>query len=267
MLRDESSLAACLRSNDTGFDVTIPTSHPYFSSHIVRGKAVFPGVAYLDLALESVRAKFPSFHSQGFVDCIWMAPIIGEGDQVQFQIVLESFGSHIDFEVWTKLTRHAVGSVIGPSMGGTWTKAPNVMEQVASHPSRRFSRQETYQAFTGMGICYGDFFRRINYVDVYENMAVALLSAIDGGQLTFGNLLDCAFQAGVAISIGREQDSLMPFSLGSLTFHAAIDYRKAGTFLVATEKSTPFRTNMGLYNEEDQLLLSVIDLGVKPSRL
>jgi hypothetical protein len=59
----------------------------------------------------------------------------------------------------------------------------------------------------------------------------------------------------------------MPFSLGSLTFHAAIDYRKAGSFLVATEKSTPFRTNMGLYNEEDQLLISVIDLGVKPSRL
>jgi hypothetical protein len=256
-----------LRANKGGFDAAISTAHPYFASHMVRGKTVFPGVACLDLALEALRAKYPSFNARGFEDCLWTTPTVGTGEQVVFRIHLGPDGAKIRFEIWNEHAKCATGWITGSAERREWTNASAVLEEIACHPSRRFNRQQTYEAFSGMGIEYGNFFRRINYVDVYKNLAVALLSSNDGTAMVFTNLLDCAFQAGVAISIGKEQASLMPFSLGSLSFHGSIDFENAGTFLVATEKSTPFRTNIAIFSKDDELLISVMDLGVKASRL
>jgi hypothetical protein len=61
--------------------------------------------------------------------------------------------------------------------------------------------------------------------------------------------------------------SLMPFSLGAMIAHEPLDFAGEPSFCVASEKCTPYRTMIGVYGSDGRPLLSVWDLGVRPSRL
>ncbi|WP_353894629.1 polyketide synthase dehydratase domain-containing protein [Photorhabdus laumondii] len=142
-----------------------------------------------------------------------------------------------------------------------------VRDQIGAQTEDHFTREGIYQAFADMGIVYGSYFQRISYVQRRTNMALSWLSNYDGIFLGWSGLMDCSFQAGMAISIGERNDSLMPYSLGLLMLHKPLPLQGLGSVFVLTKKLSSYRTNITIFNEEYSPLLSVFDLGVKPSNL
>ena len=251
-----------------GFVVTIPEEHPYFSEHIVRGKKVLPGVAYLDVVSHAVSKLFAEFPICSFEDVVWLRPIVCDKAFCEFNVLLSVSNEGILFEIMLDEALCGNGLVRKQLLQSvTACLSSEQAYRIINQSTHRITRLDVYAAFSKMGIHYGQYFQRINYVDIYQNQAVSLLSNHDGVQLGFVNLLDCAFQSGMAISIGEHTESLMPFSFGLLHYHQLSGVLNKHTYYVITEKKSSFRTNITICDDQYTTLLSVYDLGVKPSLL
>lgn len=254
---------------DREFQAAVPDNHPLLADHVVRGRRVLPGVACFDFAMAAIAARFPEFAVRAFEDCVWFRPVVDAGGGARLRIVLTmESATRCRFEIADEGGPTASGwASTVPTIPAPWPAAAGIWRRVTEESVRRINRRTVYEAFSGMGIDYGRHFRRIHYADIHENRAVALLTDNDAEAMGFCNLLDCSFQSGMAISIGTETASLMPFSLGTIVFHAPIDFGASRSFYAVTEKTTPFRTSIGIHDEHGAPLASVLDLGVKPSRL
>lgn len=247
-----------------GFIVTISEQHPYFSEHIVRGRKVLPGVAYLEIVTQAVSKLFPQFIISSFEDGVWLRPIICDKTFCAFQVFLVISNEDILFEIKLDDMVCAHGALKQQQSNTACFNAQNAF-RIINQANRRIDRNAVYEAFSEMGICYGEYFQRIDYVDIYQNQALSLLSNQGSVQLGFTNLLDCAFQSGMAISIGEHTDSLMPFSFGLLHYHQLSGVFNKEIYRVITEKKSSFRTSITICDDQYNPLLSVYDLGVKPS--
>lgn len=229
--------------------------HIHLREHVVRGRHVLPGVVSLDLALRGAAERHADV--AGIADVTWLRPVFDD------ELVLTFRGA--DYTA----TNRGVPCGGGTFLLGTPDRAPAVplavRDRICEHSRSHFTRREVYDEFANMGIDYGPYFRRIGYVQRHEQLSLAWLSNNDGIQLDLVNLLDCSFQAGMAISIGEHRDSLMPLALGQMVFHAPV--RAVGSVYVLTVKHSAFRTSFTVYDEDYQPLISVFDLGVKPATL
>lgn len=255
----------------TGYRVTLRDDHPYFSHHRLRGWKVLPGVVYLELALSAVARQQPNFKT-GFVDeVVWLRPVLANTLETEIDVQLSPINpTRVEFRIEHKGEFCGSGVLnAGVASGYVDNLATPlcVRSQVGAATCDHFARSEVYAAFADMGIVYGPYFQRISYVQRFSNKALSWLSNYDGVFLGWASLLDCAFQVGMAISIGERRESLMPYSLGQLTLHQALPDHALGGAFVLTEKLSPFRTNITIFDEAYTPLLSVFDLGVKPSHL
>jgi hypothetical protein len=269
LLSESSGFTAFLAARDDGFDAAIPSSHPCLADHVVRGHRVLPGVVHLDLALGAAHLKYPGFRAIGFEDCTWTKPLLAPGDGVRAHVALEPAASgRVRFAVRDLEATFASGWIASqPAIPGPWEGGAEIRRRATQGSWRRIAREDVYRAFSELGIDYGPFFRRIERVDIEANHAFARLVGDGGVDIELSNLLDCASQSSIAISIGMDVGSLMPFSLGAMIAHEPLDFGGEPSFCVASEKSTPYRTMIGIYGADGRPLLSVWDLGVRPSRL
>jgi Polyketide synthase dehydratase len=258
-----------LDNGDQIFEAVLPRDHWLFADHVVRGHRVLPGVAYFDLAITAIMRRYPHLQVRAFEDCLWIRPAVSTVDGLRLHIRLTR-----ESDVRCRYEISDEGGILSsgwatsaPMIAEPWPAAKTIWRHVTEESVLRFNRRTVYEAFAGMGIDYGPRFRRIHFADIHDNLAVALLSDNDAVPFSLCNLLDCSFQSGMAISIGTETASLMPFSLGMMVFHAPIDFQASHAFHVVTEKTTPYRTSIGIHDENGAPLVSVLDLGVKPSRL
>lgn len=261
--------APFIQAHDHCATLCVPPHHPCFSDHHVRSLPVLPGVSYLELVLNAARLLFPHFRTSTLEDCLWLRPFLGNVTTPRLNIELKPAGNErIAFTVADQLHTYALGCLCSePAITHVPAQGQRIREQLGLHASRSFNHQQVYTEFSGMGIDYGPFFKKISHVRIHEQMSLALLSRQAGAGFCFSNLLDCAFQSGMAISIGSERGSLMPFSLGTMVLHAPIDFSKAEEYWVTTQKNTEFRTDICVLSHDGRPLISVRDLGVKPSLL
>ncbi|MGL4487458.1 MAG: polyketide synthase dehydratase domain-containing protein [Yersinia sp. (in: enterobacteria)] len=261
----------CLLSDASGYSVTLSHSHPYFSDHQVRGRKVFPGVAYLELALIAATKMYPALTPKALEDIVWLRPIICNEGEAEIRLRLLPISmNRIDFHIELAGQTCGYGCICGDSpriCQATSVVPLSVREKIGTQTQDHLPRVKIYRAFAKMGIVYGAYFQRISYVQRYSNMALSWLSNYDGIFLGWSGLMDCSFQVGVAISIGEHNDSLMPYSLGRLTLHQPLPSHALGSAFVLTEKLSPFRTNITIFDENYNPLISVFELGVKPSNL
>lgn len=247
----------------------VPPHHPCFSDHQVRSLPVLPGVSYLELVLNTATMLFPHFRANTLEDCLWLRPFLGNVASPRLNIEFTPAGNQrLTFTVADQDHTYALGCLCSET---AVTQVPaqgqRIREQLVLNSSRHLDHQQVYAEFSGMGIDYGPFFKKISHVRIHEQQSLALLSRQAGAGFCFSNLLDCAFQSGMAISIGIERGSLMPFSLGTLVLHAPIDFSHTNEYWVTTQKHTEFRTDICVLSHDGRPLISVRDLGVKPSLL
>lgn len=243
--------------------------HPCFADHRVRSIPVLPGVSYLELAFSAARSLYPGFTVRAVEDCLWLRPFLGNVPAPCLSIEFTPIGSdRLRFTVRDQTHTYAQGCLCAQvTETGIPALGKAICERLSRHFSRQLSHREVYAEFNGMGIDYGPFFKKIRSVNIDGMQSLALLSRQVGAGFCFSNLLDCAFQSGMAISIGTERGSLMPFSLGTLVLHEPINFSHGDEYWVATQKNTAFRTDLCVFSHDGSPLISVRDLGVKPSLL
>lgn len=235
--------------------------HTYLCEHRVRGRRVLPGVVSLELALRAAATR--RTEAAGIADAVWLRPITEPLDQLVVTLRTGP-GETVEYTVTNRDEVCGGGTLLLGAQDREPAIPLAVRDRICEHSRSHFTRREVYDEFARMGIDYGPYFRRIGYVQRYEQLSLAWLANNDGVQLDLVNLLDCSFQAGMAISIGEHRDSLMPISMGAMVFHAAAPV-PAGSAFVLTEKHSPFRTSLTVYDADYAPLISVFDLGVKPA--
>ncbi|PHM67148.1 polyketide synthase dehydratase domain-containing protein [Xenorhabdus sp. KJ12.1] len=265
----EDTLWQALPDNN-GYLVTISCKHVYFTDHQVRGRQVLPGVVFLELALIGAAKLFPNHTPCKIEEVAWLRPIICEGKEAKIQVL---FSLETKLRLVFRINHGEVtcgfGCICFDNAEGIEhpTVQLTVRDRLIPHKNNQFSHHEIYQAFTRMGIVYGKYFRRINYVQRNTKTSMSWLSSDDGILMGWSSLMDCAFQSGMAISLGEHNDSLMPYSLGYLILHKTLPLNAQQHAFVLTEKLSPFRTNITIFTEKFNPVLSVFELGVKPSNL
>ncbi|MBA9050700.1 MULTISPECIES: polyketide synthase dehydratase domain-containing protein [Streptomyces] len=255
---------------DTGepdtFRVPVETGHPYLAQHLVQGRRVLPGVACLEMALRGAARVRPGARPFAVRDAAWLRPVYGDEPLDELSVAFRTApgARETDYTVTNRGALCAMGTLLFEPQDRALAVGLEVRDEICAHTRSHLTRAEIYEEFSNMGIDYGPYFRRNSYVQRHGQRSLAWLSHNDGTRIGLVNLLDCAFQSGMAISIGEHRDSLMPFSMGHMVFHAPTRF-PLGSAFVLTEKLSPFRTNFTLFDEDYEPLLSVFDLGVKPA--
>lgn len=261
----------CSLLTGDGFRVSLRDDHPYFAHHHVRGWKLLPGVVYLELALSAVARAWPDFTTVFVDEVVWLRPVFANTPETEIDVQLAWISpTCIKFSIEHRGEMCGSGVLNAPAVSGRndpLAVSLCVCSQLGAETKDHLLRSEVYAAFADMGIVYGPYFQRISYVQRLSNKALSWLSNYDGVFLGWASLLDCAFQVGMAISIGEHRESLMPYSLGRLTLHRALPDQALGCAFVLTEKLSSFRTNLTIFDKTYTPLLSVFDLGVRPSHL
>lgn len=247
------------------FFFKIPPEHFYFLDHKVRSTSVLPGVVCLELALKALNLYNPHFSANRIENVVWTRPVIPDEEGAYLSIRLEQNSPHtITYQLFHKSVACGSGCLQSSPLSPTCLLAPKINR--LSLGGEPITHAQLYDAFEDIGITYGPFFRCVQTVRRYPGQyAEALLTPRGGMALKWANLLDCAFQVGMAISIGQHNDSLMPYTMGYLQIHAPLPSEPLPSAFVLTEKLTPFRTSLSIFDHTHTPLLSVCDLGVKPS--
>ncbi|MEU0742881.1 polyketide synthase dehydratase domain-containing protein [Streptomyces sp. NPDC006134] len=248
------------------FRVRIDPDHTYLREHLVGGRRVLPGVACLEMALRGAARLHPGARTSAIRDAAWLRPISGDEPLDELFVAFRSApdGRTVDYTVTNRGAVCGMGTLLSERQDRAVAVGLDVRDEICAHTRSHLTRPEIYAEFSNMGIDYGPYFRRNTYVQRHGQRALAWLSHNDGTRMGLVNLLDCSFQSGMAISIGEHRDSLMPFSMGHMVFHAPTRI-PLGSAFVLTEKLSPFRTNFTVFDEDYEPLLSVFDLGVKPA--
>ncbi|MEU5959015.1 polyketide synthase dehydratase domain-containing protein [Streptomyces sp. NPDC047525] len=248
------------------FRARIDPGHTYLKEHLVGGRRVLPGVACLEMALHGAARLRPDATTFAVRDAAWLRPISGEEPLDELVVALRPApgATTVDYTVSNRGALCGMGTLLFEKLDRAPAVGLEVRDEICANTTSHLTRRELYEEFSNMGIDYGPYFRRNTYVQRYGQRSLAWLSHNDGTRMGVVNLLDCSFQSGMAISIGEHRDSLMPFSMGHMIFHAPARFPADSAF-VLTEKLSPFRTNFTVFDEDYGPLLSVIDLGVKPA--
>ena len=267
MLLETSLLSWRKLDTEDGFCIVIAKQHPWFVDHRLKACGVLPGVVSLELVFIAAQRLYPDLSIMGAHDVVWKKPIIADQHGATLRLILKVQPTYgLEFALYHNDQCCCHGYLSATLQPLSPVVPLSCKTQICCQDYQMISHAALYQAFVRMGIDYGPWFRCIDYACRYHQHCFAQLSAKNTEVLAWSSLLDCSFQAGMAISIGEHQDSLMPYSLGQLVFHRQFNTQKLAKAFALTEKSSSFRTQISIYDETDNPIISVFDLGVKASQ-
>ncbi|MFS0873157.1 SDR family NAD(P)-dependent oxidoreductase [Paenibacillus xylanilyticus] len=221
------------------FSSTFTGEEFFLNDHRVQGKRVLPGVAYLEMARAAIE------HAAGGLvegpsevqlqNVAWIRPIMVGKEPVQVHIGLfpEEDGE-VAYEIYTigqdsEPVVHGEGRALLTSI----TAPPRI--DLASYQKQASSQVLTstacYEAFSSMGIDYGEGHRGIHELYVGAGLVLArlslpsALSASASSYVIHPSLMDSALQASIGFLLGAHGDlspnPILPFVLQKLEVYQA----------------------------------------------
>ncbi|UMR33393.1 SDR family NAD(P)-dependent oxidoreductase [Massilia sp. MB5] len=199
----------------------------FLADHRIRGNAVLPGVAQLEMALFAAKEAMDEAQPLRLRNVVWSRPVQVGADGPDLHLALyPGEQGEIGFEIYSE---DEEGS---PSVYSEGTLAP-ATNLTASHELEalrakctlgRLSGEQCYGIFGQLGIQYGASFRGLKEVLTGERLALASISLPDGASLKgfalHPALLDTALQAAVGLVAAPGAALMLPYALGSLDIFA-----------------------------------------------
>ncbi|MEX3547626.1 MAG: SDR family NAD(P)-dependent oxidoreductase [Burkholderia sp.] len=209
----------------------------FLRDHRVRGQAVLPGVAYLELAREALEARAGHAVQGGLQlqHVTWVQPLMVEVPGVEARIELNrQENGEWRYEVGSG--GHAEGErrLHGQGFLALTSQAElAALDLPALHGNCRAAELDSaacYAAYQAVGIEYGPSFRAVQRIWVGEGQALAQLRlpaeapADSAAYVLHPSLLDGALQASIGLAMaqaaqGGEPMLSLPFALDSLVLH------------------------------------------------
>ncbi|TCS93646.1 SDR family NAD(P)-dependent oxidoreductase [Hazenella coriacea] len=226
------------------FSSTFTGQEFFLSDHVVKGKKILPGVAYLEMVRAAVEKAVGAIENEKVIrlnDIVWIRPIVIGNQPVEVHIGLypEDHGE-ITYEVYSKSEEvdeaklvHSQGSVVLGSISETLTL--DIQALLAECNQTIVTSDQCYTAFKTMGLDYGPGYQGIEKVYVGEDQLLAKISlptSVRNSQDLFvlhPSLMDSAFHASIGlivssmdgILLGNEASLSLPFAMQELEIFSA----------------------------------------------
>jgi acyl transferase domain-containing protein/acyl carrier protein len=212
---------------------TLDGSEPFLRDHRVGGRAVLPGVAYLELARQAEAGALGS-QPLSFRDTAWISPFTVDGQAAALRCDIEPKGGDSASFTFTserngKTVLHCKGMLARRAASPPPPRHPAAL---AGECGLRRIEPETLQAaFRRMGVEYGGTHRLLGPVAVGLTAALAPLAPAEATHDPDGlwpGLLDSAFQAALCLIDGVVDDvsattAPLPFGLRQLEIYQRCD--------------------------------------------
>ncbi|AJQ29670.1 SDR family NAD(P)-dependent oxidoreductase [Pelosinus fermentans] len=232
------------------FSSTFTGQEFFLADHVVQGKRVLPGVAYLEMAREAVKQAIGDLEEDKtqlkIKNIVWSRPITVEEQPVKVNIELyPEDNGEITYEVSSESEKAGIEPVVHSQgiavLSSAW-KAPTLdLKELEAHCNQSLSSSQFYQAYSAMGIDYGPGHRGIVTAYIGSGQVLAKLSlpstitTMQDQFVLHPSLMDSALQASLGLMMGDSTRPLklaLPFALQeieifgncSLTMWALIRY-------------------------------------------
>jgi acyl transferase domain-containing protein/SAM-dependent methyltransferase len=212
----------------------------FFADHRIGGQRVLPAVAYLEMAREAATRAIARSGAAGrprariiaVKNVIWLRPVVVGSEPLELHVGLRAKDEgEVTFEFYSgfepeKKVVHAHGIAVTGSVAET--ARMDVEELAKRYQQSRYSANDCYAAFAGLGIEYGDEHRGIEGLHVEGNEVVARLTLeeVRSGDeyVLHPGMMDSGLQAtmGFALQAGAAKNGrnpFVPFELLSAEFY------------------------------------------------
>jgi polyketide synthase PksM len=210
------------------FSSTFQGNEFFLADHVVRGRRMLPGVAYLEMVRQAMQEASgqPEGGDAGMrlAQVTWLSPIVvGETpQQVHIAMFPEADGA-VGFEIYSGTADAPVLHSRGQAavLGLTRPEALDIAALRASC-DRTVQGEECYALFSHAGLAYGPRMRPIQVLEVGKDVAVARLVCPEATGRQFvlhPSMMDGALQASLGLLVGGGKSAL-PFALEELEVFA-----------------------------------------------
>ncbi|MEO8448073.1 MAG: polyketide synthase dehydratase domain-containing protein, partial [bacterium] len=211
--------------NEFIFNSRIEANDPeYLKDHLVFGKVVLPGAAYIEIAAAAFKEITDKTKFSVTDVSFRHAMVIEEGSFRNVQTILtkKENGSY-EFKIFSlsdsDWTLHSSG-IISDAVGDTSSAE---LETLKNKFSQTVSPAKVYDNAKETGVEYGNEFQAIKELFVNDNSALSRLKLIGNVNtdkyLIHPVILDAAFQTALSILIKGKEKAFIPVGAGSFNFY------------------------------------------------
>lgn len=263
--------------------------HPWINDHLIGSSIIFPGVGYIELALEAAAKVFRSERFD-LKDVRFLQPlIVDEAKSPEVQTIVDSHG--LTFAIHTRIgretgtwTQNATGQIQpidkeGPRCVFKWNSARN---RCRTH----YNGDEFYDALNALGFRYGPAFQGVDEVWCGDSEAVARVSLKSSEKISRNQaqreaillahpaLVDSALQCIFgAFALGEQcaNDSftkslLLPVRIGSYRYLRKPPSRLWAHAVVTERGSDYFVGDIKLIDDDGNVCIEVLSFKARTTR-
>lgn len=211
------------------FRTVLRASDAVFADHVVEGRPILPGSAYLSLAHEAVHHSLTPGEGRciALLDVRWQRPCVIDGASVTIIVSVSpsadgqtsSFAIHRDGQ--PEPLQLCVGTARIVERGPLARSSPDALSVPGAN---RQSGQSCYATFTRHGLAYGPSHQRLLWAERSgEATLVALKPDSTSGDMLPPALVDAAFQASLLGLFAADPGAApaLPAALASITVYAS----------------------------------------------
>ncbi|MBF0225801.1 MAG: SDR family NAD(P)-dependent oxidoreductase [Desulfobacterales bacterium] len=238
----------------------------FLKDHIVSGKKVLPGVAYLEMA-----------RSAGEIACetsivkikniVWSKPIIVDSDQKKIKTILSPKDDSVEFEISSDEGIHSTGSLSFDSLGKP--DFINISEIKNRCPSV-LSTNDFYKIFKKTGMNYGQSFNVVSELHQGKKECLAVLHIPEwtptDNYVIHPSLMDGALQSVLGLMSQNELETgkpWLPFTILEIEIKKSLNSNCYAYAQIIEEKAQIKKINIKIADESGEVIASVKNYSIR----
>lgn len=236
-------------------------SEVFLRDHVVRGKKVLPGVAYLEMlraAGELSVGKVTRFRN-----LLWLNPISVETDTKEIHISLFEEKDGIGYEVYSNSVDgndeiiHGQGTLCVAELNPPPVyDVPGIMARLGN----KSTAKDCYDFYERLGLSLGNTYKGIDTLFYSEEESLSKISIAKDSQYGWQlGLLDSTFQTGDLLTLSEQEGLRLPFCLKTLDVYGDVSQTcwAYARKVQAEENSQVCSHDIDMLSEEGKVLLSL----------
>lgn len=204
----------------------------FLKDHVIKGEHVLPGAALLEMVRAAVERAAADQFPTGFRlrNIVWVRPFAVTEQQKDIDVRLyPEENGEITFEICRDPESAEESPIVYGQGSAVLCEAGenpviNIEELKASYNGRTLSPFDCYEAYTEMGIHYGDSHRAIDSLYAGENGVLVkltmppVISDTEDHYILHPSMIDSAFQASIGLRLGgatslEDRKAMLPFAI------------------------------------------------------
>ena len=240
-------------------------SEPFLKDHVINGDRIFPGVAYLEMAMTGAK-EFTGNPINTISDVTWVNAFNFDREKKQLYSSFISNGNETSYQVYSGDESDKLIHSEGKLSYSNDVINKTLLQDVNSLKAGLFSivpRDELYKRFETLGFQYGEPFRGIEKIwyNTNESLSAIKLPGSVDYNLPLG-ILDGALQTCAVLAINK--GLLVPYSIGRLSVIKEIP-NQVWCAVTRNEVGKNLESfHIRLLNEQEELILEIEDFIARP---